>query len=281
MSYDAVEASPHDGRPILLFEFVQNATTWRYTSRGEDVSALAASWSAVPIEMSEIEQGSEMSKNNLKLSFPRDHAFAAQFVGAPQEFPTSVTLRRGHEGDGNYAVYWKGRIMAASLDGPKAVIDCEPIFTSLRRPGLRAKFQKACRHCHYQRGCWLNKDDFAEQAAVLSLSGLSLTVQTSQPDGWFTGGMVKASDGSMRFVMAHAGQALTLLSVFDTLAAQVAEGFGYGQNYGNYYGGIAVTLYPGCDHTIEVCDTKFNNKPNYGGWKWIPVKNPFGGSSIV
>ncbi|MEM7517429.1 MAG: phage BR0599 family protein, partial [Planctomycetota bacterium] len=43
----------------------------------------------------------------------------------------------------------------------------------------------------------------------------------------------------------------------------------------------AVTLYPGCDRTNNVCSGKFSNSDNFGGLRFMPVKNPFSGSSIV
>lgn len=280
MSYASVEASVHAGAPIHLFEFVQGATTWRYTSRGADVSALSQSWVSAPIEMGNIAQTTELGKNNLKLSFPRDHAFASQFLGYAQEAVTSVTIWRGHEGDGEYIVHWKGRVAGSAYNDPKIDLDCENIFTSLRRTGLRRRWQKTCPHLLYGRGCTLNKDNFAEASLAVSISGLTLTIQTAQADGWFTGGMVKAPDGSLRFVMAHAGQVLTLIRPHEPLADLVAVS-GYGINYGNYYGGIPLTLYPGCDRSIEICDSKFSNKLNCGCYKWIPIKNPMAGSSIV
>ncbi|MCP3868314.1 MAG: hypothetical protein GY703_09520, partial [Gammaproteobacteria bacterium] len=45
-------------------------------------------------------------------------------------------------------------------------------------------------------------------------------------------------------------------------------------------GGLAITLYPGCAHNPTAC-AAFGNLDNYGGFWWIPGKNPMGGSSIV
>jgi hypothetical protein len=37
----------------------------------------------------------------------------------------------------------------------------------------------------------------------------------------------------------------------------------------------------GCDRTFATCQSKFGNSLNFGGFPWIPVKNPFAGDSIV
>ena len=44
--------------------------------------------------------------------------------------------------------------------------------------------------------------------------------------------------------------------------------------------GAAITLYPGCDHTRATCAAKFANLDNFGGFPWIPTRNPFDGGSL-
>jgi hypothetical protein len=44
--------------------------------------------------------------------------------------------------------------------------------------------------------------------------------------------------------------------------------------------GTTVTLFPGCDHTLATCSGKFSNTANYGGFPFMPTKNPFGGDPI-
>ena len=46
--------------------------------------------------------------------------------------------------------------------------------------------------------------------------------------------------------------------------------------------GSTVVVLAGCDHSVTTCDTKFNtpedtqsNVINYGGFPFVPGKNPF------
>ena len=39
--------------------------------------------------------------------------------------------------------------------------------------------------------------------------------------------------------------------------------------------GQDVDVFAGCDHTVDTCDQKFDNVINYGGWPYVPSKNPF------
>lgn len=48
--------------------------------------------------------------------------------------------------------------------------------------------------------------------------------------------------------------------------------------------GSTVVILAGCDHTVTTCDSKFNtpsdpqsNVVNFGGFPFVPTKNPFEG----
>jgi uncharacterized phage protein (TIGR02218 family) len=281
MTYAAREASVHDGNAVFLLECAIGAQTWRYTPRGEDVLALSQTWTAASIGIGGIEQTNELNKASLQIEFDRANPFAMLFLGVAPEQVASVTLYRGHVGEPEYAVHWKGRVTGSTAGGDSIRLDCESVFTSLRRPGLRAIYQKACRHALYRNRCGVVQASYQVSAAPSALSALALTVPAAalQADGWYTGGMVEAQDGSLRFVMDHVGALLTLLRPNPGLAAMVAAS-GYGVGYGESFGGTAVVLSPGCDRSKAICRDKFNNVPRFGGFPYIPIKNPMGGNSI-
>lgn len=266
MSFWPFELSWHNASPVEIYEFVAGTTT-RYTNRGADVTHGGHTWAAVPIRRDEIRQSAELASNRIQLELPRTNAFAAQFIGYPQDLIATLTIWRGHasDPDGEFVAYWKGRVVAAKAQGSTIRLECEPVFTSLRRPGLRARYQKQCRHTLYGTGCNLDKAAFAIAATAGAVSGAALTVAAAAgyADGWFAGGMV-GYGGVLRLVTAHAGSALTLMRPFADLTA-----------------GAAITLYPGCDRTLTVCDARFGNRLNNGAFPYLPDKNPMGGSSIL
>lgn len=281
MSYASLETSIQSGAAVELYEFVIGAQTWRYTPRVTDFSYGGHTWSAAPIDRDQIEQTDEINRNGIRIRFPVSHAFIAQFLGGAMDQVCTLTIRRGFEDDAEFVVYWKGRVSGSSVDGPVAELNCESIFTSMRRMGLRARYQIPCRHVLYGRGCNVDQEDFAWPSAASVVGTLvAASAAAGKPDGWFTGGMIVAPDGAARFIIAHTGASLTLLRTFDSLQT-LTDNAGYGKNYGNYYGGVPVTLYPGCDHAKETCNSKFANLPNFGGFPYIPSRNPLDGRSIV
>lgn len=267
MSYAAVDVTVQGGQPIFLYEFVQPGETWRFTSSPVPVSHAAQTWTPEAIIHSDVTQSSELNKDAVTLTFPRTNTFAQQFLTEMQDAVTQVTIWRGHPDDGEFVAYWKGRVAAGSASGQAIRVECESIFTSLRRPGLRARYQRTCRHSLYGRGCRLTLATFATASTVSTISadGMTMTIPaaSSQADGWWFGGILKFGD-IMRMIIAHSGTSITISRPIPGLIAT-----------------SAVSIHPGCDRSRGTCLTKFNNLDNYGGFPWIPLKNPMGGSSIV
>jgi uncharacterized phage protein (TIGR02218 family) len=286
VTYASQDTSVQSGSPVLLFLFVQGVLEWRYCSAAIPVEHLGETWVPTPLSMGGVSQSSDMVKDTLSLKFPRDHEFAGQFLGYSPDQVTTLTVFRGHlnDVDGQFITYWKGRIASFKAGGETISIECEPIFTSLRRPGLRARWQRSCRYALYQRGCGLDPEDFGSDGTCTTVDGVNIVVPEAAAlaAGWLVGGMVKTPDGVLRYIVAHSGANIKLIRPVDSLSRAVNGGSGYGYGYGEFYGGsVPVRLYPGCDHSMSTCKAKFNNLPNYGGFPWIPNKNPMGGSSIL
>lgn len=268
MTYANFENSRESGTPIELYEFTQGLQRWNYISGADLIVFLGQTYSPMPVQRDRVKQNGDIFKNGMKLTFPRDDVFASQFLGFSPETPTTVTIRRGHFGDpdSEFIVYWKGRVLSATASGNQIDLGCESVFTSLKRPGLRAKFEYTCRRTLYRKGCNVNSEAFRHDGLVIGMDGtlgISVAGAGLQPDGYYTGGMLTAPDGSSRFITKHVGDTVTISRPINSLT-----------------GSQLVSIYPGCDHLRETCLNKFNNLPNFGGFPFIPGRNPFDGSSL-
>ncbi|UTC27979.1 putative virion structural protein [Stenotrophomonas phage A1432] len=270
MTYAAVENSAQGGAPVELYEFTQGLQRWFYCSGADVVNRLGIDYAPSNIQRDRIKQSTDVFKNGIKLSFPRDNEFAVQFLGFAPELPTTVSIFRGHysDPDKQFVIYWKGRLLSAKATDSKIELECEPVYTSIRRPGLRAKFEYGCRHVLYGRRCAVNQETYKFTGTVIGVTG-GLVVAVAgiagvYPDGYFTGGVIYGADRAARFIVAHTGNNLTLSRPLTSLV-----------------GAMTVTVYPGCDHLRTTCETKFNNLDNFGGFPWVPSRNPFDGSSIA
>ncbi len=123
--------------PVELYEFVQGIQRWNYISGADPIIRLGQVYTPMPVSRDRIKQTSDIFKDSLKLSFPRDDAFASQFLGFAPEEVTTVTVLRGHYGDpdNEYIVYWNGRVVGAKVSGNQIDVECESVFTSINARG--------------------------------------------------------------------------------------------------------------------------------------------------
>jgi len=265
VTYLSKDQSVEGSNPVYRFLFTQGVNEYRYTTQPFIVSDSNNVWEPISIDSSDVTQSNEMAKDALKLIIPRDHTFARLFLGGVPEQITTLTIFRGDGAEEDFQYYWKGRIAGASATGDAVTLECENIFTSMRRSGLTAMYQKNCRHALYGRGCNISDASFAVAATAIAASGFNITIDVDSTINDFTGGTLKTSDGFLRYIINHSGTTLQLIRPLLSLEEEV-----------NGSNGLApITLYPGCDHIPATCKTKFNNLDNFGGFPWIPGKNPF------
>lgn len=266
---------------LELYRIALDTGVWTWTSGNQAVEYNGETYTPTPIARAQIEDTADIHRANLRLTVPRTNPVAAIYLRSVPDHPASLTIFRQDES--GTAVYWKGRIAVVRASDNEATIECESVFTSLRRHGLRARYQRSCRHLLYHRGCNLDRANFATAGgpSAIDSTGTVLAVPeaTLEADGWYLAGILEF-DGTLRFIVQHVGSVITIQRAIDGLADAMAN-HGYGNNYGNYYGDLTVTIHPGCDRTMTTCRDKFANLDNYGGFPWIPGRNPMGGSSIL
>jgi uncharacterized phage protein (TIGR02218 family) len=286
MTYASIETSPAEGRPYFLYQFVEGAQVWRFTSR-IDAWASAGSggetitWEPAAVAHGDVVQTSEIERGRLELTWPLSHPFARRFLSPMGNTPVTLTIFRGHEQVlGETVAHWKGRVVGAEVEGPRILLTCESVFSTLRRAGVRAKYQRLCRHALYGRGCGLDIAEHWQTGTVTAVAANAITVPEAaeQPDGWFRGGVLRFG-AQLGFITGHAGAVLLLSRPMPDLAAALAAPE-LDPETGNALP-VLVDMAPGCDLRAATCADKFSNLLNFGGFPEIPGRNPFGGGSIV
>jgi len=272
MGYFDFEWSIQLGRPFFLYEFTVDSTVYRFTNQAKNITYNGNEYLSTAIKHSEVKQSSEISKNSITITMPIELDFVNLFKGLPTDGVITVTVFRLHNADPDTEaqVYWKGRKASHSFEEQTIEIKCESVFTSLRKTGVRSRYQRTCRHSLYGTMCKVNKADYAVAGTISAVSGYQLTISEASAltDGWFNGGFLVLPDGSMRAITSHLGSTIEINRASRYLKENIASG------------NIAVTLYPGCDRTLSTCKNKFNNVLNNGGFKWIPDTSPYGSSII-
>jgi uncharacterized phage protein (TIGR02218 family) len=267
MSYDTPESSVDQGQPYFLYLLDNGVTPVRLTSDPVTLTRMGEDWLPSSIAHADIEQTGNIEKNSVELTFPLSDTYAKTLL-TPASEVTTVTVWRGHHTDLSEELrsVWKGRIVDAKSAKQNIKISVESVFTSMRRPGCRARYQRTCRHAlYFPAGCNLNIADFEVAATVTVANGLVLTIPAaaSQPDGYYKAGVVDF-DGLFGWIGDHTGGTITLIGIIDGLA-----------DYVTAHGSAPVSIAPGCDLSETTCANKFSNSLNYGGFKNMSDNNPF------
>lgn len=268
MSYDAQEISVSDGRPYFLYQFSNTAGSTYLTSEPQSLDRASQTWEPESISHDDILITGNVEKNDIRLQFPISSSFAQSLL-LPQSSIMTLTIFRGHYSDvtDELRPVWKGRVVGSKSDGHTIDIVSESIYTSLRRAGCTARVQRSCRHALYLPGCNLDKSNFAIAATITVLDGLTATVPEISPydHGWFTAGMFEYN-GNWGFINYHFGTTIRTISEVVGLEDAVLP--------------ANITIYPGCNRSEAVCNERFLNILNYGGFARRPKKNPFSGSIV-
>lgn len=272
MAFDLIQRSIFGGKPYELIEFAITGQYWRYTS--EDSPVVFNSVEFTPL--SEYDRGSirvtqniERSEVNLRLR--GNVPIAEEFLMVPPSEPVICRIYQRHRDDSDYVIRVRGQVMSCSWsdDAKYANFKINRVSRAAQQPGLRRAYQYNCPYVLYGTQCRVNKNVFEVVGTVSAINGLEVTftLPDSFVDGYFNGGFIEWESGlgrrDRRMVTGSVGATITLqltsigLSVGDT-----------------------VRLYPGCDHTIETCYSKFNNADWFGGFPFMPTTNPFAGTTI-
>lgn len=273
MTFNANETGVETGQPIELYEFVIGADRTRMTSSENDVTLTTTleTFEAEAISRGRIvEEVGDPTSNKLEVRLPAAHDFVQQFRSIAPGQRATLTLFRLHRADlggsEDRTQIFKGTLRNVSYtkDGRVAIIQVLSITSAYSRPTPRRTYQGLCNHMLYDSRCTISKDDpsFRHIGACTGVSGDTITVTGvaafNALTDFFEAGFVEFNS-DFRTVVAQSGDVLTLIAPFLTSPL-----------------GSNVIVRAGCKHRISTdCDSKFSNLDNFGGFPYVPKKNPF------
>ena len=272
MSYDAYERSAA-GEPVELYRWLYGDIAYHYTSAQADQSYLGETFAAAPIRRGAISQGDTIERASLEIAVAQDHPVATLFRASTPAQRVTATLWRRHlaDADAEYIVLWQGRVRSCIWEEATARLVHEPIWTTLRRAGLRRTWGRTCPYVLGDDECRVNLATYTVSGTVASLSGLTAKVSAASgyPAGYFAGGTLAVTVGGVPWqvmILAHRTDTLTLHLPIPGLAA-----------------GASVALTPGCSHTwtgAAGCRERFGNGVNFGAFPFTPRLSPHGGTRL-
>ena len=271
MSYDAENTSVESGEPIDLITFSIGTDNFRFTTTEDDIVVLSLTYDSVAITREVVEIGKEARTQTVSIKLPSTHPFAQKFIGVPPGQKTTCTIRTVHRGDlTDVRTEFTGLVRTVGLDqlGAETEIHVMPLTGALLQVVPRFIFSGMCNHVLYDSGCGVLRSSFTHtgvgattsDARIITVSGLD----GAKGIGWATGGYCEFN-GDARGVFRQIATNQLVLPV----------------PFKDDVGGQTISVYAGCDHEYDGdcapvgSGGKFNNQARFGGFPFVPTKNPF------
>lgn len=157
-------------------------------------------------------------------------------------------------------VLFEGRIVEPELNRYEINASVVSDVDNLKLQMPRNLYTPGCLNTLFDGACGLLSADFAVNTTIGTNSTPSrLLCELSQPQGWFTQGVVEFLEGVnigiKRTVRLHeSGVLLLTLPLLDM--PEIGE---------------AIRVYPGCDKRLDTCTNRFNNRARFRGAPFVPV----------
>lgn len=266
MTFEAQETSRESGSVLELYTFIFGQEIFRFTSFQRDVTWQGFGYTSEPISRSKTTASIEGTAGQLTVTMPIDNPVPQKFIANVPGKVGSVRVLRAHITDAleEAVVLFDGFVANVTLDGElEAKVLCNPNTNVFKRSGPRFTYLGLCNHILYDERCKVDISLFTFTGLVSSVVDSTITVNGASVLGadFFVGGFARFPAGGTddaRMILAQSGDVMTLLIPFSLNVS-----------------GQDIDLFAGCAHDLTTCDVKFDAVLDYGGFPFVPRKNPF------
>lgn len=284
MTFISQEESVESGSPIELYRFSNLEDTFTYTSA--DVPVVFNSQTYEPNEISRTEDRAETldEQRRLVVKLPASDPFVRRYIPTLPAQQDTLTVYKQHSTDGGSpetVVLFKGKVTNVAIEGVEALVNVLPESSVLQRTIPAQTCRNLCNHVLYDFRCKVAESQFRLDAEITAISsdgltitvdggsnvvpftGLTLSAQLTSDVAFFNGGSLERGTLERRMIRESTDLGgntadLVVLLPFTTISV-----------------GSSFQLLAGCDHQFPTCRDKFDNEENYGGFPYVPRKNPF------
>lgn len=270
MTYAQDEASTEDATPVELYEFTGYSATYRYTSAEEDVQfdsgAGVQTFTAIPISRNSVSADDRAAGKSLVVSLPVDTTLARTEVLQIGYRGLQLTVWRMHRASGFSAGIWKGKVVGWNIKGRMVALNVPNKYAQRMNDNLpRLQYQPYCNNVLFDSVCQRSRLNFTEPTTLdvgtgistdgktLTLSSIGITAKY-ETVGWADGGdIVHDATGERRMIISHNDVVIKIMQPFNGVVAN----------------GDAVTVYAGCNHSLDHCVNKFTNWNHFNGMPFL------------
>lgn len=271
MTFNANETARESASPVEIYLITQGSDVFRFTTADEDQVVDSQTYTAESgMSRTRIQYSPNARKQAIGISFKANNSYISRYIGVQPSATARVVISRFHRNDTptpEVVRIFEGVVRAVTFegDGFTAQADVVPESGLINKPLPLYTHQSQCNHVLFDTRCKVNQLNFQFSGTVTAVSsdGITLTVagiDAAKGVGFATSGRVELTGGSdFRTVQEHsATDQIKILSPFRESPLNTT-----------------VTVTAGCDHSIQVCKSKFDNVVNFGGFAFVPDRNIF------
>ena len=260
MEYAQVDAGE---LPVWLYEISQGSNFWRWTSYGAPIVSGSTSWSPEDITHTSIKKSTDCFDEgvNLKIGLRSASNPFYQFLSGPPPVPVHVKLYRVllpglaigsplYEADVRTVAFTQRGVVDVTLASAMGIAEA-------RVP--RVLVQTLCNWQLFETNtCCVVEASRRITAHISASSGTAIkSPGFAIGDNYLSLGRAMFGDET-RLITWHTGDQIGLNAAFRA----------------NVPVGAFVKVVPGCDKSLGTCGSKFGNVTNFGGFPYVPLKNP-------
>ena len=267
------ERSVQLSRPVELYRFTTPGAVFLYTSHVVDVIHGGETYTALPMGRGNVEI-SPVDPAQLAIKLPVSTGLVQHILlgGKPPPERIDCIVLRYQPTGGSTMQIAEGPVMGWPMRGR----ECELRVSNRMAEALQTevgsrRISSQCNHGLYDARCRVDRLDFDWPTTITAIDGRVVSIDTigALPDDyhlddWFLGGEMVTAEGERRRIV-HVVSDPVLLSADVTLEAE----------FRTATVSMAVTLYAGCDHSVDTCLVKFDNVVHFGGHPGVPRSNPW------
>lgn len=268
MTYENKDRSIDDGAPVNLYRIVADNFTYYYTDcpRPVPVTVDTGAQLFLPrqIDRTDITYTASMDDDSeCSIRLPENDTLSALVSGiiTPQDMHVTIWEVHLTDADAQPRQIYFGKVVSISTEERVTSLSAVSIMqTHMDSEIPNVTYSRTCNHKFGSAHCGFNLEQVAHTGLTVVAFGVwDLTLSGAVPDeNKFVGGtVVNLRTGYTQDIAALDGVSLLTLGGFMDIAV-----------------GDALTLYQSCAHTASAC-AAYNNSINFGGFSYMPRKNPF------
>lgn len=289
MSYKSVDTSVRSGAPVEFYKFgvsygcpgdgepgmpgdvgaaasdVETVSSFFYTNDNVVHEYDGKEYVPANVRRSAIEVTSVIdSLVTVDIDLPITDKLAQLYCLLKMPLSLDVDIFRWHRGtslSSDVKRIWSGQATGYTVRNNIATINTQSTLqANLRLSTKQVVCQASCNHRLYDARCKVNKADYTYDAIVNLVRGTKIFVDDDH-----------AANHDLRLGKIVNNRTLESRIITDNASNVISVTY----DFLDIVAGDSVTISHGCDKAYSTCQAKFNNLENFGGFKWLPIDNPY------